>query len=55
MVAIPEEIIGMTEYDEDDNWVLKKGATEEQRKIFEKFKKDLESGELSDVEVKYEE
>ncbi len=55
MIPLPKEIIGMTDYDKNDNWILKEGATEEQKKIFEKFKKDMDSGELTDVIIEHEE
>lgn len=51
MIALPKELMGITDYDENDNWILKDEATEEQKKIFEEFKRDLESGKLSDVEL----
>lgn len=54
MIALPKELIGMTDYDEDDNWILKDEATEEQRKIFEEFKKSIEEGKLSDTLIEYE-
>jgi hypothetical protein len=55
MIPIPKEIAGMTDYDENDNWILKPGATEKQKKIFDQFKRDLESGKLSDVKIECEE
>ncbi|WP_164971687.1 hypothetical protein [Clostridium tetani] len=55
MIALPKELIGITDYDENDNWILKDGATEEQKKIFEEFKRSIESEELTDTIIKFEE
>ncbi|MBU5486482.1 hypothetical protein KQI86_19460 [Clostridium sp. MSJ-11] len=55
MIALPKELVGITDYDEDDNWILKDGATEEQKKIFEEFKKGIESKELADTIINFEE
>lgn len=55
MIPIPKELMGITTFDEKGNRILKDGATEEQKKIFEQFYKDLESGKLSDIEIEYEE
>lgn len=55
MIPMPKEIMGITTYDDNDNWVLKAGATKKQQEIYEKFKKDLESGKLSDTIIQYEE
>lgn len=54
MIALPKELLGMTEYDDNDNWILKEGATKKQKEIFEKFKKDLKSGELTDTLIESE-
>lgn len=51
MIKLPEELLGMTDYDENDNWILKEGSTEKQRKVFENFQMDLESGKLTDTEI----
>lgn len=55
MIALPKELIGITDYDDNDNWILKDGATKKQRKIFEEFKKNIESGNLKDTSIEYEE
>lgn len=55
MIPLPKEVIGVLINNDDGELVLKDEATEEQRKIFEKFKRDLESGKLTDVIVEYEE
>lgn len=51
VIPLPKELIGITTFDEDGNRILKKGATEEQKRIFQQFYKGLESGKLSDVEL----
>lgn len=53
MIKFPEELIEVTEIDDNGDRVLKKGATEEQRKIFERFKKDIDNGTLTDMEIEY--
>ncbi|WP_291563702.1 MULTISPECIES: hypothetical protein [unclassified Clostridium] len=55
MIALPKELVGITDYDENDNWILKDGATEEQKKIFEEFKKSMESEELTDAIIEFNE
>lgn len=55
MIALPKELIGITDYDDDDNWILKDGATKEQTRIFKEFKKDIELGNLKDTLIEYEE
>lgn len=55
MIAIPKELTGMVEYDENDNRILKDGATEEQKRIFQEFFNLLESEKLTDTIIEYEE
>lgn len=55
VIVLPKKLVGITDYDEYDNWILKDGATEEQKKIFEEFKKGIESKELTDTIINFEE
>lgn len=54
MIQIPQEIIDATTFDDEGNRILKDDVTEEQRKIYDQFYNDLESGKLTDVLIELE-
>ena len=47
MIAIPEELDDMFKYNDQGEMILKENASEEQKKVFEQFLKDLEEGDTS--------
>lgn len=51
MIKLPNELLGMTDYDEHDRWILKDGATEKQKEVFEEFKKKMDTEQFSDTEI----
>ena len=49
MIAIPEELDDMIEYNDQGEMILKENASEEQKKVFEQLLKDLDEGDTSIV------
>lgn len=54
MIKFPDELYDCTYWDEKlGERLLKENATEEQKRIFEEFYRDLDNGTLSDAVIEF--
>lgn len=52
MIALPEELMDVLQYDPDTGKMkLSEQATEKQKKRFEEFQKEIEDDRLSDIDL----